>query len=128
MPNGKCFRPYRLPGKYCCIVCRELKDAEEFYKDSSRYNGCCSRCKDCDNNRWREEKIGPDVKVRTAPAQCTSTDNRWAERQIKKRVEEIKSDYRIVKRDKHGLPVFVEKTTHFSDGSREVRFLKGTGG
>lgn len=107
MPNGKCYRPYRLPGRYACIVCRELKDAEEFHKDSSRYNGCCSRCKSCDNSRDKSY--------------------RWSKRQIKERVEEIKSDYNVVQRDKHGSPVFVEKTTYFSDGSQEVTFKKVQG-
>lgn len=72
MPNGKIFRPYRLPGRYCCTVCRDLKDAEEFYKDSSRYNGCASRCKDCEKKRGR-------------------TRHRWTEFEVKKRAEEIKA-------------------------------------
>ena len=70
MPNGKCYRPYRLAGKYPCSVCKELKDAEEFYKDSSRFNGCSSRCRDCEGKRTR---------------------TRWTQTQISKRVEEIKS-------------------------------------
>lgn len=55
MPKGKRYQPYRLPGAYTCCMCRDLKDAEDFYKDSSRFNGCSSRCKDCCNKR-REEK------------------------------------------------------------------------
>ena len=72
MPNGKCYRPYRLPGKYHCYKCRELKDAEEFYKDSSRFNGCASRCKDCEKKRSRDRY-------------------RWTEFETKKRMEEIKA-------------------------------------
>ena len=104
MPNGKCYVPFRKPGKYTCCMCQELKDCEEFYKDSSRYNGCCSRCKQCDNSKEK--------------------GYRWSERQIKNRVEEIKSDSNVVQRDKHGSPVFIEKTTYFSDGSYEVNFQK----
>lgn len=103
MPNGKCFRPYRLPGKYCCIVCRELKGAEEFYKDSSRYNGCCSRCQDCDNKRRNEQY-------------------HLSKHLIEKRVADIKSDgegkdligtktyTKTAMRDAQGLPVWIEKT------------------
>ena len=69
MPNGKCYRPYRLPGKYTCCRCQDLKDAESFYKDASRYNGCSSRCMDCEKKR---------SKLRT----------RF---EIKKRMEEIKA-------------------------------------
>ena len=108
MPNGICYRPYRIPGKYTCYLCKELKDAEEFYKDSSRYNGCCSRCKQCEGSRDNSYK--------------------WSKRQIEKRVEEIKSDYKVVQRDKTGLPVFIEKTTYFSDGNYETVFVRGVGG
>ena len=114
MPNGQCYVPFRKPGRYTCIVCRELKDAEEFYKDASRYNGCCSRCKQCDDSRDKGYK--------------------WSERQIKNRVEDIKStsvnstEYCVIKKDKYGLPVWIEKTTIFQDGSRAVTFEKGTGG
>lgn len=69
MPNGKCYRPFRLPGKYVCCRCKDLKDAEEFYKDSSRYNGCASRCKDCEKKR---------------------TQYRYDPFRVKKRIEEIK--------------------------------------
>ena len=69
MPNGKCYVPFRKPGRYTCCKCKDLKDAEEFYKDSSRYNGCSSRCKDCEKKRERS--------------------GRWTRSQIKKRVEEI---------------------------------------
>ena len=72
MPNGKCFRPYRIPGMYKCITCEDLKDAEAFYKDSSRFNGCSSRCKDCEKKRGKARY-------------------RFSQFQVKKRVEEIKS-------------------------------------
>lgn len=72
MPNRKYGIPYRIPGIYCCYICRDIKDAEEFYKDSSRFNGCSSRCKDCCNKR-REER------------------RRLTRFEIKKRREEIKA-------------------------------------
>ena len=94
MPNGKCFRPYRIPGSYQCITCRDLKDAEEFYKDSSRFNGCSSRCKDCER-LWSKERTTGQRFIESERGFHTTrsqTDNRWSRRQIKKRVEEIKSD------------------------------------
>ena len=102
MPNGKCYRPYRFPGRYCCTVCRDLKDAEEFYKDSSRYNGCSSRCKDCEGKR---------------------NNYRWVRTELKERIEEIQSEkakqgkvarYKYL-RDKFGIPYQVE-ITRFEDG------------
>lgn len=90
MPNGKIFRPYRLPGMYCCYMCRELKDAEEFYKDCTRWNGCGSRCKKCDNYRSELRKDGK-TPTSAAANKRTSVDNRWSKRQVKKRIEEIKA-------------------------------------
>lgn len=137
MPNGKCYRPYRMPGKYCCIVCRDLKDAEEFYKDCTRYNGCGSRCKKCDNLKREarrnsvNQRFAPSAKSLDTPS--TQTDNSWSRRQIKKRIDEIKSDLqpvgptvyrRAVKKDTQGRPVWIEKTTHHPNGDMEVTFEK----
>ena len=130
MPNGKCYVPYRLPGKYSCYICQDLKDADEFYKDSSRWNGCCSRCKKCDNQR-REVR-------RTSEYQ---TDNDWSLRQERKRMDEIKGDTegkdlipdrestiytKVAMRDAQGIPVWIEKTIYHLNGDMEVRFEKGS--
>lgn len=134
MPNGRYYRPYRLPGKYCCYLCRDLKDSEEFYKDCTRWNGCASRCKVCDNYLREVRRSGPDVKVGDRMVNPTRVDNRWAERQVQKRIDEIKSTipspvestvYRVVQKDKYGMPVWIEKTITFEDGSVTVTFEKG---
>ena len=117
MSNGKCYRPYRIPGKYCCIICRDLKDAEEFYKDSSRYNGCGSRCKSCDN-QVREARRDPTSQSFVGSAEALSR------RQIKKRTDEILNGtvhpektssgevvhYNYLNKDEYGRPTQVEKT------------------
>lgn len=36
--------------------------------------------------------------------------------------------YKILQRDKIGLPVFIEKTTRFPDGNYEVTYVRGIGG
>lgn len=36
--------------------------------------------------------------------------------------------YKILQRDKIGLPVFIEKTTRFPDGNYEVTYIRGIGG
>ena len=75
MPNGKYYQPYRLPGKWNCSRCKTLKDSEMFHKDSSRHNGCSSRCKECESKRTQERK----------------EQGRWTKIEIKQRVEEIKA-------------------------------------
>ena len=73
MPNGKCYRPYRLPGKYNCSKCKDLKDAEEFYKDSSRFNGCSSRCKNYEKKRSQERYRHTDLQVKNRAEEILST-------------------------------------------------------
>ena len=97
MPNGKVYRPYRLPGKYACITCRNLLDADAFYKDCTRYNGCSSRCKTCEALRDRSERerqVQRDSTIEhgtnTFSSKSQST-GRWSASKIKKRVDEIKS-------------------------------------
>lgn len=34
-----------------CYICKTEKDASEFYKDKSREDGCCNRCKKCSKKR-----------------------------------------------------------------------------
>ena len=122
MPNGKCYQPYRIPGAYTCYICRDLKDAEEFYKDSTRYSGCSSRCKKCDDRRREARR-----------SEAYQTDDTSSRRLMKKRMDDIKSTsegadlipsvYRkTVQRDAQGLPVWIEKTTHYPNGDFEVVF------
>jgi len=91
---AKRYVPFKLPGKYCCYLCRDLKDAEEFYKDSSRWNGCGSRCKKCDNYRreWRRGNPGHlfGEAITSLGKSDTKVDDTYSRRQIKKRVQEIK--------------------------------------
>ena len=114
MPNGKVYRPYRIPGKYCCIICRDLKDAEEFYKDSTRYNGCGSRCKKCDNRvrEVRRQRYVGSAEALDAPS--TKIDDSASRRQIKKRAEEIKST----------MPKTPRKTKEPSDADKLIIFHK----
>lgn len=91
MPNGSHLNRSKVSGFYQCYICRETKDDGEFYSDHTRYNGCSSRCKNCDNERREARRIGADVKVRPSPAQRISVDNRHAKRKIRERVEEIKA-------------------------------------
>jgi len=37
-----------------CIICKEVKPVLEFYKDYSRKDGLCNKCKDCDHKMQRE--------------------------------------------------------------------------
>ena len=96
------YVPYKLPGKYCCYLCRKLKDPEEFYKDSARWNGCGSRCKKCDDyrNAWRRDNPGQQFSEKiTSLAKSGMTANtvsriadrkpRIARRLLKNRSEEI---------------------------------------
>lgn len=41
------------PGKYRCSICGVQKQHTEFNRDRSRFNGLCSRCRQCDNHRDR---------------------------------------------------------------------------
>ena len=48
--------PIGCPANMPASSVGSLKDAEEFYKDSSRYNGCSSRCKNCEQKRSRNRR------------------------------------------------------------------------
>lgn len=107
MPNGSHLNRSKVSGVYHCYICQELKDDSEFYSDHTRFNGCSSRCKVCDNHRTEERKRGADVKVAPGMAKPTSIDNRHVRRKIKKRVEEIKAlwDPKVVEQAhaEHGI-------------------------
>ena len=77
MPNGQNFQPYRLPGKWHCYRCQTLKDAEMFHADRSRFNGCSSRCKECESKRTEERKA----------------QGYWTAMEMKQRIEDIKSTH-----------------------------------
>ena len=91
MPNGSHLNRSKVSGVYRCYICGDLKDDSEFYSDHTRFNGCSSRCKSCDDHRREERRRGADVKVTPGMAKAISVDNRHAKRQIKKRIEEIKA-------------------------------------
>ena len=91
MPNGSHLNRSKVAGAYHCYICRDLKDETEFYSDHTRFNGCSSRCKSCDDHRREERRRGADVKVAPGMAKPISIDNRHAKRKIKNRIEEIKA-------------------------------------
>lgn len=88
---GQYHRPNKVPGMYRCYACSEVLNEGEFYADRSRYNGCSSRCKVCDNYRTEMRK-GTLKKSSATPNPKTFIDNSRQKRQIKKRAEEILSD------------------------------------
>ena len=47
-----------IPGQYVCHVCRAEKSHHQYYRDRTRHNGCCSRCKVCDDEYNKRRKDG----------------------------------------------------------------------
>ena len=43
------------PGRYRCYMCGKTKDGTMFHKDCCRYNGRSSRCKACEQARYRKK-------------------------------------------------------------------------
>jgi hypothetical protein len=50
--------------KKTCSKCQEEKNECEFYKDKTKKDGLCSRCKECMNQRQKEYNAKPEVKER----------------------------------------------------------------
>lgn len=50
-----------------CWICKRTKDRTEFYRDSARYDGIETRCKECEKTYRKEDKVKYDKKrYRTA--------------------------------------------------------------
>ena len=71
------------PGEWSCWVCKGRFPHTEFFRDRSRPNGCCSRCKMCDLRRRQDRRNTIKQSVRNHPeggVLTTSWVNKWKEK------------------------------------------------
>ena len=83
MPNGVHLNVDRRQfGTWHCYLCGGARRHDEFYGDRTRWNGCSSRCMDCENERTKirsvnRKGVSKGRKIERCPRCRSALDPLW---------------------------------------------------